>query len=75
MVVCVGVCGVGGLIFPIYLYRKLKKSSCQKPLDRFQYNLAKMFLWLPSTKVFQAVMIYLKIWTLGGGAYFAYISI
>ena len=33
-----------GLIFPIYLYRKLKKSSCQKPLDRFQYNFAKMFL-------------------------------
>ena len=27
-----------GLIFPIYLYRKLKKSSCQKPQDRFQYN-------------------------------------
>ena len=24
-----------GLIFPIYLYRKLKKSSCQKPLDWF----------------------------------------
>ena len=24
-----------GLIFPIYLYRKLSKSSCQKPLDRF----------------------------------------
>ena len=22
-----------GLIFPTYLYRKLKKSSCQKPLD------------------------------------------
>ena len=34
-----------GLIFPIYLYRKLKKSSCQKPLDRFQYNFAEMFLW------------------------------
>ena len=34
-----------GLIFPIYLYRKLKKSSCQKPLDRFQYNCAEMFLW------------------------------
>ena len=33
------------LIFPIYLYRKLKKSSCQKPLDRFQYNFAEMFLW------------------------------
>ena len=34
-----------GLIFPIYLYRKLKKSSCQKPLDQLQYNLAEMFLW------------------------------
>ena len=34
-----------GLIFPIYLYRKLKKSSCQKPPDRFQYNFAEMFLW------------------------------
>ena len=34
-----------GLIFPIYLYRKLKKSSCQKPLDRFQYNVTEMFLW------------------------------
>ena len=34
-----------GLIFPIYLYSKLKKSSCQKPLDRFQYNFAEMFLW------------------------------
>ena len=34
-----------GLIFPIYLYRKLKKSSCQKPLDRFPYTFAEMFLW------------------------------
>ena len=34
-----------GLIFPIYLYRKLEKSSCQKPLDQFHYNLAKMFPW------------------------------
>ena len=33
-----------GLIFPIYLYRKVWKSSCQKPLDRFQYNTAGMFL-------------------------------
>ena len=33
------------LIFPVYLYRKLKKSSCQKPPDRFQYNFAEMFLW------------------------------
>ena len=34
-----------GLIFPIYRYRKLEKSSCQKPLDQFHYNLAKMFPW------------------------------
>ena len=34
-----------GLIFPIYLYRKLKKSSYQKPLDQFPYNFAEMFLW------------------------------
>ena len=33
-----------GLIFPIYLYRKLEKS-CRKPLDQFHYNLAKMFPW------------------------------
>ena len=29
-------CLGAGLIFPIYLYRKLEKS-CQKPLDRFHY--------------------------------------
>ena len=40
-----------GLIFPIYLYRKLKKSSCQKPLDRFLYTFAQMFLWWLSTKI------------------------
>ena len=34
-----------GLIFPIYLYRKLSKSSCQKPMDQFPYNFAEMFLW------------------------------
>ena len=33
-----------GLIFPIYIYiENFKKFSCQKPLDRFLYNLAKMF--------------------------------
>ena len=34
-----------GLIFPIYLFRKLKKSSCQKPLDQLLYNFAEIFLW------------------------------
>ena len=64
-----------GLIFPIYLYRKLeKKSSCQKPLDRFQYNLAEMFPWWPFTKIVQAVMICQKTWLLGAGAYFPCIS-
>ena len=44
-----------GLIFPVYLYRKLKKSSCQKPLNRLGYNLKEMFLWWSSTKIVQAV--------------------
>ena len=35
-----------GLILPIYLYRKLSKSSCQKPLNRFLYNFAEMFLFV-----------------------------
>ena len=38
-------CQGAGLIFLIYLYRKLKKSSCLKLLDRFPYNFAEMFLW------------------------------
>ena len=48
-------CQGAGLIFPIYLYRKLKKSSCQKPLDRFQYNFAEMFLWWSSQAFKQAL--------------------
>ena len=59
-----------GLIFPIYLNRKLQKSSCQKPLNRFQYYLAGMFLWWPSTKFVQAVMIRQKTWPLGVGLIF-----
>ena len=64
-----------GLIFPIYLYRKLKKSSCQKPLHQFQYNFAEMFLWWSSTKIVQAIWIRQKTWPPRGGAYFPYISI
>ena len=65
-----------GLIFPIYLYRKIKKSSCQKPLlDQFQYNLAEMFLWWPSTKIIQDILIRQKTWRPGGEAYVPYISI
>ena len=43
-------------------------------MDRFQYNLAGMFLWWSSTKIVQAVMIHQKSWPLGGGAYFPYIE-
>ena len=35
----------------------LEKTSCQKPLDRFQYNLADMFPWWPFTKIVQAITI------------------
>ena len=59
-----------GLIFPIYLYRKLKKSSCQKLLDQLQYNLAEMFLWLSSTKIVQAIWICQKSWPPGAGLIF-----
>ena len=63
-------------LFSLYIYiENLKKSSCQKSLDRFQYNLAEMFPWWPFTKIVQAVMIWQKIWLLEGGAYFPYISI
>ena len=51
------------------------KFSCQKPLDRFQYNLAKIFPWWPSTKIFQVIVICQRTWPLAGGAYFPYISI
>ena len=63
------------LIFHIYLYRKLKKSSSQKPLDWFPYNFAEMFLWWLSTKIVQAIWICQKPWLPGGGAHFPFISI
>ena len=60
-----------GLFSLINLYRKVKKSSCQKPLDLFPYNFAEMFLWWPSSKIVQAIWIRQKTWPPGGGAYFA----
>ena len=63
-------------LFSLYIYiENFKKSSCLKPLDRFQYNFAEMFLWLSSTKIVQAIWIRQKTWPPGGGAYFPYISI
>ena len=58
-----------GLIFPMYLYRKLKKSSCQKPLDQLLYNFAEIFLWWFCTKIVQAIWICQKPWPPGGGAH------
>ena len=59
------------LIFPIYLYRKVKKSSCPKLLDRFQYNFAEMFLWLSCRKIVQAIWIRQKTWPPGGRGLFS----
>ena len=56
-------------LFSLYIYIENFKNLL------FQYNLAGMSLWSPSTKVVQAVMIRQKIWLLGGWAYFPYISI
>ena len=64
-----------GLIFSIYLYRKIKKSSHKKQLDWVQCNLAGLLLWWSSTKIVQAVMIRQKTWFPWGGAYFTYLSI
>ena len=63
-----------GLIFPIYLYKKLENSSCQNPLERFHYNLAKMFPWWPSNMIVQIIVILQKTWPLGVGPYFPCIS-
>ena len=54
-------------LFSLYIIiENLKKSSCQKPLDRFQYNLAEMFPWWPFTKIVQAVIVCQKTWPLVG---------
>ena len=62
----------GGAYFPY-----LENFISQKPLDRLQYNLARMVLMSPSTKIAQAVMLRQKHVRqgVGGGAYFPYISI
>ena len=57
----------GGAYFP---YISIYKTSFQKPMDRFQYNLAEKFLWWPSTKIVQAVMIVKKHGRQGAGLIF-----
>ena len=58
-------------LFSLYIYiENFKKSSCQKPLDRFQYNFAEMFLWLSCTKIVQAIWIRQKHGRQGAGLIF-----
>ena len=42
-----------GLIFPMYLYRKLKKSSCQKPQTDFHILLQKCSFGNPLLRLFK----------------------
>ena len=42
-----------GLIFRIYLYRKLKKSSCQKPLDQLPYSFDEISFADPLPRLFK----------------------
>ena len=42
--------------------QKLQKSSCQKQLKQFLYNLAEMFLWWPSIKIAQAIKLCQNAW-------------
>ena len=65
-----------GLMFSIYLFRKLKKKSCQKSLDRFQYytavfNIPFMLLYQDFTSRHDSS----KTWSSEDRAYFPYISI
>ena len=66
-------------IFPVhkmYIHiENFKQSFCQKPLDRFQYNLLEMFHWLASNKIVQAIMIRQKPWLPGAGVFILFIFI
>ena len=46
--------------------KKLKKSSCQKPLVRFQNNFTGMFHEGPPLKFVQEILIRPKTWLPGG---------
>ena len=60
----------GGAYFPYIIYiESLKKSSCQKPLVWFQYNLTEMFPWWPFTRIVQTVMICQKMAARGRGLF------
>ena len=64
-----------GLIFPIYLYRKLKKSSCQKPLDQLLYNFAEIFLCDSVPRLFKPFGLSKNMAARGWGLFSLYIFI
>ena len=56
---------VGGAYFPHIIYiENFKKTSCQKPLDRFQYNIAGN---VPFVTLYQDCSSRQKPWPPGGG--------
>ena len=59
----------------MYIYIENLKIFLLETTGPIHYNLAEMFLWWPSTKIIQVIMILKKTWLPGGGAYFPYISI
>ena len=63
-------------LFSLYSYiENFKKSSCQKPLDRLQYNFAEMFLLLSSTKIASHLDLSKNMAARGRGLFSLYIYI
>ena len=64
-----------GLIFPIYLYRKLNNSLCQKPLDQLLYNFAELFLCDSVPRLFKLFGLSKNMAARGRGLFSLYIFI
>ena len=68
-------CQGTGLIFPIYLYKKLNNSSCQKPLDQLLYNIAELFLCDSVPRLFKPFGLSKNMAARGWGLFSLYIFI
>ena len=64
-----------GLIFPIYLYKKLNNSSCRKPLDQMLYNFAELFLCDSVPRLFKPFGLSKNMAARGWGLFSLYIFI
>ena len=64
-----------GLIFPIYLYKKLNNSSCQKSLDQLLYNFAELFLCDSVQRLFRPFGLSKNMAARGWGLFSLYIFI